>query len=98
MPPPPTPLQLVGCAKDDSEAERAGECLGAVQVGLFEFEPCDVGDFDHGIARPSRDDATATDTVTEDVLRLFGLAADEAKEICRRPLADLEGFALPDSA
>jgi AcrR family transcriptional regulator len=48
--------------------------------------------------QPDRDDAEAADTVTEDVLRLFGLPADEAREICRRPLPDLEGFGHPDSA
>lgn len=48
--------------------------------------------------QPDRDDAMASDSVTEDVLRLFGLPADEAHEICRRPLPDLEGFELPDSA
>jgi AcrR family transcriptional regulator len=47
---------------------------------------------------PDRDDAAAADAVTEDVLRLFGLPADEAREICRRPLPDLEGFRQPDSA
>jgi hypothetical protein len=35
--------------------------------------------------------------VTEDVLRLFGLPADEAHEICQRPLPDITGGALPDS-
>ena len=48
--------------------------------------------------QPDRDDAEATDAVTEDVLRLFGVPADEAREICRRPLPDLEAFGLPDSA
>ena len=48
--------------------------------------------------QPHRDDAAASDSVTEDVLRLFGLPADEAHEICRRPLPDLEGFDLPDTA
>ncbi len=48
--------------------------------------------------QPGRDDATAADTVTEDVLRLFGVSADEARAICRRPLPDLEGVELPDSA
>lgn len=48
--------------------------------------------------QPDRDDASATDTVTEDVLRMFGLPEDEAREICRRPLPDLDGFALPDTA
>ena len=48
--------------------------------------------------QPDRDDAAASDSVTEDVLRLFGLPADEAHEICRRPLPDLDGLQLPDSA
>ena len=47
---------------------------------------------------PDRDDAAAADTVTEDVLRLFGLPADEAREICRRPLPDLGSSQVPDSA
>ena len=37
---------------------------------------------------PDRDDAQAADTVTENVLRVFGLSADEAREVCRRPLPD----------
>jgi AcrR family transcriptional regulator len=48
--------------------------------------------------QPDRDDAEAADRVTEDVLRLFGLSAEEAREICRRPLPDHEGFGQPDSA
>ena len=47
---------------------------------------------------PKRDDAAAADRVTEDVLRLFGLPADEAHEICQRPLPDIAEVALPDSA
>lgn len=47
---------------------------------------------------PERDDAEATDAVTEDILRLFGLPAEEAREICRRPLPDLEAAGRPDSA
>jgi AcrR family transcriptional regulator len=39
---------------------------------------------------PDRDDAAAADKVTEDVLRLFGLPAEEAREICTRPLPDLD--------
>lgn len=35
---------------------------------------------------PDRDDARAADVVTENVLRLFGLSADEAHAICQRPL------------
>ena len=39
---------------------------------------------------PERDDAQAADRVTEDVLRLFGMDADEAHDICQRPLPDLD--------
>ena len=37
---------------------------------------------------PDRDVARAADSVTESVLRLFGLSADQAAEVCRRPLPD----------
>ena len=37
---------------------------------------------------PDRDDARAADIVTESVLRLFGLSADEARAVCERPLPD----------
>lgn len=47
---------------------------------------------------PSRDDAVAADQVTEDVLLLFGVPAEEAHEICQRPLPDIEGLSRPDSA
>jgi hypothetical protein len=37
---------------------------------------------------PDRDDARAADTVTENVLRLFGLSAHEARVVCQRPLPE----------
>ncbi len=37
---------------------------------------------------PDRDDARATDTVAENVLRLFGLSAEEAHQLCQHPLPD----------
>lgn len=37
---------------------------------------------------PQRDGAKAADTATESVLRLFGLSAEEAHAVCRRPLPD----------
>lgn len=40
--------------------------------------------------RPERDDAEATDRVTEDLLRMFGVGAAEAHDICTRPLPDLD--------
>jgi AcrR family transcriptional regulator len=44
---------------------------------------------------PSRDDAVTADQITADVLRLFGLSAEEAHEICQRPLPDIESLNLP---
>ncbi|MGX9214979.1 TetR/AcrR family transcriptional regulator [Mycobacteroides abscessus subsp. abscessus] len=45
---------------------------------------------------PERDDATAADRVTEDVLRLLGLPAEEARQICKRPLPSLDGASEHD--
>lgn len=47
---------------------------------------------------PHRDDAQLADQVTEDLLRMFGVAADEAHEICRRPLPDLDALPQRDTA
>ena len=48
--------------------------------------------------QPERCDAEATDRATRDVLIMFGLPADEAAEICRRPLPDLDELTETDSA
>ncbi|WP_040688056.1 TetR/AcrR family transcriptional regulator [Nocardia vinacea] len=45
---------------------------------------------------PERDDAAAADEVTEDLLRMFGIPPDEAREICERPLPPIG--AVPDNA
>jgi len=45
-----------------------------------------------------RDDAQAADTVTENILCLFGLSADEAHSICQHPLPALDASGQPDSA
>jgi AcrR family transcriptional regulator len=37
---------------------------------------------------PDRDDARAADTVTQSVLQLLGLSAEEAHAVCQRPLPD----------
>ncbi|WP_156686843.1 TetR/AcrR family transcriptional regulator [Mycobacterium sp. Marseille-P9652] len=47
---------------------------------------------------PRRDDAEAADRATRAVLVMFGLPADEAAEICSRPLPDLGDLMEPDSA
>ena len=41
---------------------------------------------------PERDDAVAADTVTEHVLRLLGMTADEAHRICALPLPDFDSL------
>ncbi|AQA03290.1 TetR family transcriptional regulator [Mycobacterium sp. MS1601] len=41
---------------------------------------------------PDRDDAATADKVTEDVLRMLGLTAKDARAICGRPLPDLAGL------
>ncbi|MFZ0832372.1 MAG: TetR/AcrR family transcriptional regulator [Mycobacterium sp.] len=40
--------------------------------------------------QPDRDDAEAADRVTRDLLIMFGMTPDEAAEICRWPLPDLD--------
>lgn len=47
-----------------------------------------LGQFLHD--NPDRDDADASDQLAEDLLRMFGIPADEAHEICSRPLPDLD--------
>lgn len=48
--------------------------------------------------QPERDDAEASDRMAEDLLRLFGVPAEEAREICRRPLPKLGDLGEPGSA
>lgn len=41
-------------------------------------------------AQPQRDVGTTSDVATESVLRLFGMSADDAREVCALPLPDFE--------
>ncbi|RHW23377.1 TetR/AcrR family transcriptional regulator [Nocardioides immobilis] len=47
--------------------------------------------------QPDRDEAASADALTADLLRMFGLDAAEAEEICRRPLPDLDELIAPAS-
>ena len=47
---------------------------------------------------PERDDAQAADQVTEDLLRMLGVDADEAHDISRRPLPNLDALPQGDTA
>ncbi len=39
---------------------------------------------------PKRDDAEASDRLPENLLRIYGIPADEAEEICQRSLPDVD--------
>ena len=45
-------------------------------------------------AQPNREDAAATDSVTRDILRVFGLTDEDARAVCERPLPDLSTLEL----
>jgi AcrR family transcriptional regulator len=47
---------------------------------------------------PERDEADATDAVTEDILRLLGVPRQQARKLCLRPLPDLDELTRPGSA
>ncbi|CAN5456216.1 TetR/AcrR family transcriptional regulator [soil metagenome] len=49
-------------------------------------------------SQPDRDDAQTADKVTEDILRILGVSAREARALCRRPLPDLDDLTGPDTA
>lgn len=65
---------------DVTDPELAMAVAGGALLGLGQLL-CD---------RPERDDARATDEVTESLLRLFGMPAAEAHRICLRPLPFLD--------
>jgi AcrR family transcriptional regulator len=48
--------------------------------------------------QPERDDGQTADDVTEDVLRLFGMSVEEAHQLCREPLPDIEELIRASSA
>jgi AcrR family transcriptional regulator len=48
--------------------------------------------------QPERDDAAATDQVTQDLLCMFGVPAEEAREICSLPLLSLDALPRRDDA
>lgn len=48
-------------------------------------------------AQPERDDAETSDRFTEDLLRLFGMSAEEAHRLSQLPLPDIDEFSAPDS-
>jgi AcrR family transcriptional regulator len=47
--------------------------------------------------QPKRNAGKAADELTADLLRMFGVGAEEAQEICRRPLPDFSDLVVPES-
>jgi hypothetical protein len=87
-------------AKRDIAAATAA---GRFQVSDPQLAVAVVGGALLGLAQllhdePERDEAEATDVVTEDVLRLLGLSRQQARKICQRPLPDLDELIQPGSA
>ena len=88
-------LGVIGSEKGVAARARR-DIEAAVRAGRFSVRDIDLalvvaagavlclGQFLHD--HPERDDAEATDRIAEELLRMFGLPADEALEICRRSL------------
>jgi len=92
-------LSLLGA--DMGLAPRARRDIArAVKAGRFTVQDLDLtmavivgaalslGQLLHD--QPERDDATATDQITEDLLRMLGLTAAQARKICSLPLPELD--------
>ncbi len=98
-------LALVSSAKGLAPRARR-DIDAAVRAGRFQVRDAELamtivagaslclGQLLHD--NPERDDAAAADEVTEDLLRMFGIPPDEAREICERPLPPID--TLPDTA
>jgi AcrR family transcriptional regulator len=90
---------LAMISSDRGLAPRALRDIGAAnRAGRFSVRGPELAMAVAGDDQPERDDAAATDEVTEELLRMFGVPADEAREICRRPLPDIADLSEPDSA
>jgi AcrR family transcriptional regulator len=50
------------------------------------------------MAQPERDDAETSDRFTEELLRLLGMSAKDARKLCRLPLPDIDEISEPESA
>ena len=82
---------------------KAGIEAGRFEVGDLNLAMAVVGGALLGLGQllhdePDRDDASAADAVTEHVLKLLGMPADEASRICQLPLPDLATFGQAGSA
>jgi AcrR family transcriptional regulator len=85
--------------RDIEAATRAGRFhVGDPELALAIAGGALLGMGNLLLNQPERDDSQAADTLTENMLHVFGMPADEAHEICRRPLPDLDRYAQPTPA
>jgi len=96
-------------SSDRGVAPRARrDIIAAVEAGRFRVDDLGVtmavvGGSLLGLGQllhdePDRDVADAADKVTEHVLTVLGMSADEAHRICALPLPDIESLGRPGSA
>ena len=71
---------------DDTELSLALAAAALMALGQLLFN------------EPDRDDAQSTDRMVTDLLRVYGVPADEADEICGRPLPSLDDLVESGSA
>lgn len=80
--------------RDIKAATKAGRFkIGDPELALVAAGGAVLGLGQLLLEQPGRDAAKAADELTADLLRMFGIDADEAREICRRPLPELEELA-----
>lgn len=83
--------------RDITHAKEAGRfTLADTEIGLMLAAGAAMSLGQLLLTQPTRDAADATDQMTEDILRAFGLSAADAKDVARRPLPDLEDFSNSD--
>jgi len=77
--------------RDIRAAQQAGRfTIGDAELGLVAAGGAILGLGKLLHDQPERDAAASADELTTDLLRMFGIDAAEAREICERPLPDLD--------
>jgi len=100
-------LQLISA--DRGLAPRAlRDIIAASEAGRFHVPDPELGLAIAGgsllglgqllMVQPERDDAETSDRFTEDLLRLFGMSAKDARRLCQLPLPDIDELSEPESA
>jgi AcrR family transcriptional regulator len=82
--------------RDLAAAHAAGRLeVPDVELGLMAVGGALLGLLQHLEVHPELDDAQVSDELTRRVLGMFGLAADEARELCSRPLPEVPDLMNP---